>query len=311
MKKPMPIFNKFSFVQLRVFSLLFAFPSLTCAGTDLVYGSGPGGYHSYTINVDTDLSREIQLNLDYFLSKATGVDTTREVGAGVTWYATELVSTNYRHSVANDGKIETKGNEGGLSLALDTLWRSELQTMVNLEYGVFKSKVANPQTPEASNFALTQKRSSFGFSQDIVSSFTVYGSHDRYSYDKDPNAALTDLLQNVPPNLRPIWLKKHPNLISRTLALLAFPDRTNTLGMTWRMNKALGLDLSSAKTTTRLGQEQKTTRLGADLQISNKVYIATAISRVSATAIVYPFTSVVVQPATSDTYSELSVGWGF
>ena len=77
------------------------------------------------------------------------------------------------------------------------------------------------------------------------------------------------------------------------------------------MTRAVGLDVPVAKTTTMQGQEEKTSRLGVDLQISNKLYIATAISRVSTTAIVNPNTSVVVQPATSDTYSELSVGWGF
>ncbi len=297
MKKPMPIFGKFPFLQLRVVFLLFVFPSLAYAGSDLVYGSGPGGYRSYTLNVDTNLSRTVQLNLDYFLSKATGVDNTREVGAGLTWYATELVSANYRYSVASDGTVEVKGHEGGLSLALDTLWRSELRTTLDLGYGVFVSSALHPQNALIANFQPKQTRNSIGLSQDITTSFTLYGSHDKYKYDRDVVA-------------QGIFLIKSRHLAAAS-KLFGFPDKTNTLGANWNMTEAVGLDVSVAKTTTMQGQEEKTSRLGVDLQISNRLYVATAISRVSTTAIVNPNTSVVVQPATSDTYSELSVGWGF
>lgn len=297
MKKPMSTFGKFSLLQLRVVFLLFVFPSLACAGTDVVYGSGPGGYHSYTLNVDADLSRTIQLNLDYFLTKATGVDDTKEVGAGLTWYATELVSANYRYSVANDGIVEVKGHEGGLSLALDTLWRSELRTTVDLGYGVFVTSALHPQNALIANFQPKQTRNSVGFSQDIFKSLTLYGSHDKYKYDRDVVAIGIFLIKS-----------RHVAAASR---LFGFPDKTNTLGASWNMTKAIGLDVSVAKTTTMQGQEEKTSRLGVDLQISNKLYVAAAVSRVSATAIVNPNTSVVVQPTTSDIYNELSVGWGF
>ena len=92
--------------------------------------------------------------------------------------------------------------------------------------------------------------------------------------------------------------------------LFGFPDKTNTLGASWNMTDAIGLDISVAKTTTMLGQEQKSTRLGVDYRINNKLRIAASASRVSATAIVNPV-GVTVQQATKDTYTDLSVGWGF
>lgn len=296
----MPTLSKPMHRQMRLTALLFVLPSLACANADsgLTYGSGPDGFRSYAFRANVDLAKTLELNLDYFFAKATGVENTREVGAGLTWYATELVSGNYRHSVVNDGTFEVKGNEGGLSFALDTLWQGELRTTLDLGYGAFKFKVANPQSTAASNFALTQNRNSIGLSQDIASSFSVYGSHDQYKYDKNLDVSILLLLRN------------RPLLMSKTLALLAFPDKTNTLGMTWKMTDALNLDLSSAKTTTLLEQEQKSTKLAVDYQISDNLSIVAAVTRVSSSAILGPFGGT-VQPATQDTYSEFSVGWGF
>jgi hypothetical protein len=296
----MPTLSKPMHRQMRLTALLFVLPSLAYANADsgLTYGSGPDDFRSYAFKANTDLTKTVEFNLDYFFSKATGVANTREVGAGLTWYATEWVSGNYRHSVTNDGTFEVKGNEGGLSFALDTLWDGELRTALNLGYGAFKYKAANPQTVAASNFALTQNRSTIGLSQDIVSSFTVYGSHDQYKYDKNLDASILPLLRN------------RPLLMSRTLALLAFPDKTNTLGMTWKTTDALSLDLSLAKTTTLLEQEQKSTKLAVDYQIGNNLSIVAAVTRVNNSAILGPLGGT-IQPATQDTYSEFSVGWGF
>jgi hypothetical protein len=296
----MTTLNKSMQRQMCLAAFLFVLPSLACANADngLTYGSGPDGFRSYAFKANADLAETLEFNLDYFFAKATGVANTREIGAGLTWYATELASGNYRFSVINDGTFEVKGNEGGLSFALDTLWQGELRTSLDLGYGAFKYKIANPQTILASNFELTQNRSSFGLSQDLASSFTVYGSHDKYKYDRNLDASILLLLRN------------RPLLLSRKLALLAFPDKTNTLGITWKTTDALSIDLSSAKTTTLLEQEQKSTKLAVDYQIGDRLSIAAAVTRVSNSAILGPLGGT-VQPATQDTYSEFSVGWGF
>jgi len=296
----MSTINKPMQLQIHIVALLFVFPVAAYADADtrLTYGSGPDGYHSYAFKANADIVKTVELNLDYFFAQATGVANTREIGAGLTWYATELASGNYRYSVINDGTFEVKGNEGGLSFALDTLWQGELRTSLDLGYGAFKYKIANPQTIAASNFERTQNRSSFGLSQDLASSFTVYGSHDKYKYDKNIDASILLLLRN------------RPLLLSRTLALLAFPDKTNTLGMTWKTTDALSIDLSSAKTTTLLEQEQKSIKLAVDYRMGDSLSIAAAVTRVNNSAIIRP-NGVIGQPATQDTYSEFSVGWGF
>ena len=290
--------DKRSHLKMHIAALLLALPGIACAVGDssLTSGSGPDGYRSYTFRGDADLTRTVQLNLDYFMAKSTGEDYMREAGAGLTWYATELVSANYRYSDINDGRVEVKGNEGGLSLALDTLWQGELRTAVDFGYGAFKYRAANPQIPAAADFSLTQNRSSFGLSQDLSPSFTLYGSHDQYKYDRDVVGAARLLLR-----------KFH---LAAAFRLLAFPDKTNTLGMTWKTTDAISLDFSSAKTTTLLEQEQKSTKLGVDFQINSKLSIAAAITRVSATAVYGPLGGT-LQQATQDTYSEFSLGWGF
>lgn len=87
-----------------------------------------------------------------------------------------------------------------------------------------------------------QKRSTLGLSQDIISTLTVYGSHDQYRYDRNPIA------------LAIILIRRTLNTSQAAFTLLGFPDKTNTLGMTWKPSEALSLDLSSGKTFTLLKQ---------------------------------------------------------
>lgn len=284
--------------QMHFAVLLLALPALAFANADsnLTSGSGPDGYRSYTFTGNADITGEVELNLDYFRVNSSVTDDMREVGAGLTWYATDLVSANYRYSDTNDGTVEVKGNEGGLSLALDTLWQGDLKTSLDLGYGVFKYSPANPK-PVAVDRTLTQNRSTIGLSQDLASFLTVYASHDKYKYDKNVTALAFFLLKRL-------------HYVNRAFTLLAFPDKTNTFGMTWKTTDALSLDLSSAKTTTLLEQEQKSTKIAVDYRVSDSLSFAAAVTRVSSSAVMSSL-GVVVQPATQDTYTEFSLGWGF
>jgi len=284
---------------IRLAALLFLVPGLALADgyTALSYGSGPDGYRSYSFAGDVDLSRTVRFSLDHFLAQTTGASNTRQTGAGLSWQALELVTANYRYSETNDGTFAVKGNEGGLSFALDTLWQGELQTSLDLGYGSFKYKAANPHNVLTSNFNLTQTRNSYGLSQDISSSLTLYGSHDKYKYDRALNS--TVLLQ---------FLARHPLL---RLTVLAFPDKTNTLGMNWRTTDALSFDISAAKTTTLRNQEQKFTKLAVEYQANNALNLSVAATRSTSSAIVNPNTGVTVQPETRDNFWELTAGWSF
>lgn len=292
----MPVFAS----PLRLAALLFIVPNLAQAEgyTALSYGSGPDGYRSYSFTGDIDLSKSVKLSLDHFLAQSTGASNTHQTGLGITWQAFELVSANYRYSETNDGTFAVKGNEAGLSFALDTLWQGELQTSFDLGYGSFKYKSANPQTVAASNFVLTQNRNSYGLSQDLTTSLTLYGSHDQYKYDRDVKALAIFLL------------KRTRNTSKAAFSLLAFPDKTNTLGIGWRATDALSLDVSFSKTTTLLDQQLKNSRLGFDYQASDSLNLGIAVTRSIASAMVNN-SGVTVQPETRDNYWELTAGWSF
>ncbi len=299
LRKPMPVYNKLSRLRMRIGALLFILPSIASAEaySALTLGSGPDGYRSYALKADADLSKSVQLNLDYFLAKSSGVDDMRQTGVGLTWDATELASGNYRYSTTSDGTLDVTGNEAGLSFALDTLWQGDLRTSVDLGYGVSSYKPAvRPIGVNTSD--LKQNRSSLGFSQDFTPTFTVYGSHDQYKYDRNPTA------------LAILLIRRTRNTSKAAFTLLGFPDKTNTFGVTWRAQNALSLDLSSGKTTTLLKQEQKSTRLGVDYQFNDSLNIAAAVTRTGSTAIISA-SGVTVQPATRDTYTELTIGWNF
>lgn len=283
----------------RFVALLFVLPSLAQADayTGLTYGSGPDGYRSYAFLGDADIFKTVKLSLDHFLAKSAGADDMRQTGLGLTWNAIDLISANYRYSTTNDGIFKVKGNEGGLAFALDTLWEGDLRTSLDLGYGDFKYDPATPPA-NATSRTLTQTRRSYGFSQDIVSSFTLYGSHDEYKYDRNV-VGLAILL-----------IRRTRNNSKAAFSLLAFPDKTNTLGMSWKPSDALTLDLSFGKTNTLLKQELKNTRLGLDYQINNKLNIAIAVTR-SASSAVTNNNGVTVQQASRETYSEMTAGWAF
>jgi hypothetical protein len=107
-----------------------------------------------------------------------------------------------------------------------------------------------------------------------------------------------------------LLIRRTRNISQAAFTLLSFPDKTNTLGIILKPTDALSLDLSSAKTTTLLHQEQNSTRLAVDYQIGDSLSIAAAVTRVNSTAIINRF-GVTVQPATQDMYSEFSVVWDF
>ncbi|MBU1776107.1 MAG: hypothetical protein KJ899_05655 [Gammaproteobacteria bacterium] len=240
------------------------------------------------------------MNFDHFLARSEGVDDTRQTGLGISWQANELISANYRYSDTNDGKVKVTGNEGGLSFAMDTLWQGELRTTLDLGYGEFGYKAANPKTLLAANLRLTQSRNSLGISQDISSSFAVYGTHERYKYDKDLSV---QRLQSYD------LLRIYPRLASAATTLLSYPDKSNVLGLTWKVTDALSLDISSAKTTTLMEQELKNTRVGMDYQAGKSLNLGIAVTRSSANAVVN--SGVTVLPEMRDTYAEVTLGVTF
>lgn len=265
------------------------------AYTSFTLGSGPDGYRSYEIYADADLFElPLSLNLDHFLGRSSGMKDTTQTGIGVMWDVTEALSLSVRHSVTDDGTLRITGNTGGTSFSFG----KTLQTTLNLGYGV---NVYEPSVHpvNVNSRSLEQQQYSFGFSQDLAETFTLYGSHDQYRYSRDPTAIAIFLILSS------------RNTSKAAYTLLGFPDRGTMLGMTWLSTEELSLDFSAGRTVTLLDQIQKNIRLGLDYRISDSVNITAAVTRASSTALIRPATGQTVLEATQGNYPELTLGVSF
>ncbi|MBI5891874.1 MAG: hypothetical protein HZB47_14595 [Nitrosomonadales bacterium] len=281
-------------------ALISALPSLAHAGayTSLTVGSGPDDYRSYTVNANAGLfDLPVQLNLSHFRAKSAQADDVTQSVVGLDWTAARLLSVGISHSKISDGTLDVSGNDAMLSFSLNELWKGELRTVIDAGYG--KSDYTPAVHPIGVNSqSLIQKRNSVGLRQDLTPSFAVYGSHDRYNYDRNPTAIAIFLILSS------------RNTSNVAYTLLGFPDKTNSLGITWRPSDSLTLDLSSSKTVTLLEQQLVSKRLSLDYQVNDAVNIATAVTRSSSTALLRA-SGQTVQAATNDTYLDLTAGWTF
>jgi len=275
---------------------LFIFPPLARADSyvALTLGNGPNDYRSYAFRGNTDITETFQLNLDYFLSRIPGSKDTKQAGLGFSWQASDFFMFDYRHSKINDGAVDVKGNEGGLTIELNPIWEGDLRTALDVGYGDFKYSAENP--PAGTNPTLTQNSSRFGFSQEISSSFSLYLSHEKYKYDR--NVKLIALAMVMKKNF------------SRAANLLSYPDYANTLGVTWKPIDDLSLNLSSSKTITMLNQELRNNQLGVDYQVNDRFNVGAAIT-VNSSSDKKNLSGITVLKGTRDIYREITVGFAF
>lgn len=290
----MKLFPKFT----QLAAVVFLLPTLANAEgySALTFGFGPNGYSSYAFKANAGISEAANLDLDYFRSPSSGGDL-RQFALGGDFVATELVAANYHYSNTDDGLFEVNGNEGGLSFALDSLWQGELRTTLDFGMAEYQYQAAKPTAINA-NKTLTQSRSNAGFSQDITPTLSLYASFDRYQYDRNVT------------NLAWLLIKRTRNTSQAAYTLLAFPDQSRMLGISWHPSDNLTLDASSGRTVTLLDQEQKSLRLGADYQFSKDLNLAAAVTRSTSTALTTGG-GIILQDATSDLYTELTLGWSF
>jgi hypothetical protein len=302
----MTVSNPNSSLKPMLAAFLIALPAVACADASLTFGSGPNDYRSYAFKANVGIFKlPLQIDLDHFQANSTGGSNMKESGAGLTWNATELLSANYRRSSIDDGTFDVAGNEGGLSFGLDTLWESDLHTSLNVGYGTFDyTPTTIARAKLASKLTLSQNRKSIGLSQDITPTFSLYATHDQYEYER---------YQTFNGDLRVLAIalfRRTVNASKVAFTLVSFPDKTNTLGMSWKPQDKLTLDLSSGKTNTVLEQQLKNTRLSADLQLNEKFSLIAAVTRSNSSAVTTA-AGRVLQPETSNTYTELSAGWAF
>jgi len=282
-------------------ALAAAFSSAAGAETYIsaTIGSGPNGFSSKAFAANADLfTLPLNLNLYDFKSSSTKTDDVKQTSYGLDWDVAKPLRIGVKHNNLDDGTLKVSGNEAKMSFYLHKLWRSDLRTQLDLGYN------ASTYTPEVhpvgvNSGELNQKKNSVGLRQAIVSSFTVYGSHDTYEYDHNPTSIAYVLILRT---------RNNSNAAS---TLLAFPDKTNALGLNWRPTESLALDISSTKTTTLLDQEQKSNRFEADYQITDHLNVTAAVSKATSTELRGPNGKVVLLSATDDTYSEITLGWAF
>jgi hypothetical protein len=300
------------FTAASVAALLFALPPAAKADVDVsaTAGSGPNGFRSTEVRGSADLfTTPLSVNALHFKSDSSTADTVTQSAFGLKWKMSKLATLGVTHNTQDNSLINISGNAVSLALALQTLWDSKLLTRLDLKRAASEYQFTGLPAPyDTSN----QTANSFGLSQDIAEPVTLYGSLDRYSYDRDPKQSAFRAMR--------ITRFRFFNAASN---LLSFPDATNTFGITWRPLEALSVDLSSSRTSTQLDQKLKTQRLGLDYQATDHLYITAAVSRVSGTAVVTKRTifpnipaltipaGTTVMPATDDTYREFGLGWTF
>lgn len=294
-------------------ALLLALPAIAHAGANLsaTAGTASDGYRSTELRGNADLfDTPLNVNALALKSDSSSGDAAGQSAVGLDWTISELATLGASHNLQDNSMMEVAGNSISLSLHLDTLWKNDLSTRLDLSHSTsayqFKQLPANVQN------TINQASSSLGLSQDIAEPLTLYLSHDQFSYDHDPRQAAQYLM------------KVSPRRSSNTRAsLLSFPDKTNNFGITWRALDKLSLDVSTSKTTTQLDQEQKSQRVGIDYALTNKLSINVAVTLATSTAVVTQKTifpnvpslripaGTVVLPAANDRYTELGLGWSF
>lgn len=292
---------------------LFTLPLTAEAGLYLSAstGSGPGGYSSTEIRGNADLfDTPLNVNLFGFKSTSSG-DSITQSTFGMDWKLSELATLGLKHNRQDNSLIDISGNSVSLALFLDTLWNGNLQTRLDLKHATSAYQFNN-LPPSEENNTINQSTNSLGLSQDIAEPVTLYFFHEQYRYDHDPKQAALRMMKTAP-----------KRFFSTRSALLAFPDSSNSFGVTWRAQEALSVDISSGKTLTQLNQTQNSRRLGLDYQVTEHLNLTAAVSRASSTAVVTQQTifpnipaltiaaGTTVIPSSNDTYTELGLGYSF
>lgn len=263
----------------------------------LTYGYDQNEYRSFAFKGDIDLSQDFMLNLDHLHAESTGIVSMRQSGIGLTAYATDWLSGHYRYSETNDTVFLVRGNEGDVTLSLNSLWHSELKTRLTGGYAGFIYSNLNPPANSGGR-SLSQTRSSYSLSQDLTASFSAYASFDQYAYEVD----LVDLIV--------LLIRRSRIAAISANSFLSFPDITRTLGFTLKATDKLTLDLSTSKTTTVLQQNLVNNRLGVDYQFTDALNIGVAVTR-STTSDLLRNNGTVAQPATDTTFNEVTASWYF
>jgi hypothetical protein len=294
----------FGYCCVLALALLMLTPTPARAGSDvsLTYNSAPDDYRSHAFAANVDLfSLPLQATFDYLSATANDAEVTREAGIGLKWRATDWLSASYRYSRVTEEIFDVKGKEALLGFNLNKIWKSELGTRLDIGYGeyIYTANVGRPAVQAfIANLMPDQKRYRLGLSQDITQDLTIYAVHDAYRYTKDPVTLAR-------------FLNRRPRInSSRVSVLLAFPDRTNTLGVTWSAASKITLDASYADTRTVVDQKLETSQITVTYRPVSSTSISLGVSRGTASAVRNAAGNIVISESAGTSWTA-SVGYEF
>lgn len=214
-------------------------------GVTATAGWGPERFRSRTVYAEMPLSeaRPWSAGLEYFDADTGAGSPVREYNLNLSGSPAQWLDLALTAGRTRDDQLVIDGAGVDAGLYLQRLWRGRWETRLDLGYGRndYRLRTVPPQLAGRLHVPV-QERVTAGLSQGLGEQISVYALRDEYSYDRDPRRAARFLVRRlrVPPN--------------RVFFLLGFPDRTDTVGVSFLPSDRLALDLVHTDTRDVLGR---------------------------------------------------------
>jgi hypothetical protein len=282
---------------------------LACAAragsVNVSLGTGPGGFDSRGLDLSFDVgAMPLSINAGYFQSVSDGEVSMEQSNAGLDWQVSSGVSLQLGASRIDDDIFIMKGADLGLGLQINPYWGSKLKTMLNFGLGRMDyTPDTARQLPQALLDHLPdQDKYSIGLVQGLTENLTLNLSFDSYDYTEDPK----DLARAI----AVAFLKRGRYPPNAAFTLVAFPDKTYSIGLGWELGSDLGLDFGFSHTETVLGQKLRNVSVGVT-HYGETLTMGMSISRSFSTEVNAVRRDVTIIPSSDDIYVDFRVGMHF
>ena len=276
--------------------------SLPSAGSNLAftYGFGSGQYQSYDFRASFDIPKlPVQFELNYNHVRGDGTELLTETGAGFSWNITDWAIANFRYLTIKEDVFEITGQEYGVAFYLNPLWKSSLNTRLDIGLGDYQYDLnvrQNVQTLIAGRVP-DQRRFSLGLSQELTKGVSVYGNYDEYHYTADPAFLASRLL------------RRFRQSTNAAVTLTSVPKYAYGFGVGWDATDKLSLRASYANTSTVIGQIQDSQRLGLSYEINDALELNSGVTLSYSNALLRNGNTVI--PASTSAVIEFGLRYAF
>lgn len=275
--------------------IAFSLPVAAQNAVEAIYGLGPDNYDSYVLKASVDIGK-LPLNFDVrnFVARTDKTEIVNEVEWGVTWLPTDWLTADFHRQTAQAPALDVEANRFGLSMNMAALWNSKLDTMLDLGYArITYDPSAGPNAKAALDSLLPESNNyTIGLMQDLTENLSFSASFDDYHYSKDPVALATLLMRR----------SRRPN--TGIFQIIAFPDRGNSLELTWKPVSELKIQLSNNRTYTVIDQKLNSIRLDMSYRIGKDFTLGAAATRAKSEEI--KRRSTIIQEETAGNYFEIN-----